>query len=153
MRALRNVAERHDLALVFPVHPRTRGTIARMPGGDALLQAPFVPSDPVGYLDFLRLLADATVTFTDSGGVQEEACTLRVPCVTLRANTERPETVTVGANILCDSTEDGALEAATADMLSRPKTWTNPFGDGQAGERCADLLLDAKTRRLPSGQP
>jgi UDP-N-acetylglucosamine 2-epimerase (non-hydrolysing) len=153
MRALRDVAQRHDLALVFPVHPRTRGTIARMPGGDGLLEAPFVPSDPVGYLDFLRLLADATITFTDSGGVQEEACTLRVPCVTLRANTERPETVTVGANVLCDSTADGALEAATADMLARPKTWANPFGDGQAGERCADLLLDPNTRRLPSGQP
>jgi UDP-N-acetylglucosamine 2-epimerase (non-hydrolysing) len=138
---------------VFPIHPRTRSTIARMPGGEALLQAPFVPSEPVGYLDFLRLLADATVTFTDSGGVQEEACTLRVPCVTLRANTERPETVTVGANVLCDSTADGALEAATADMLGREKSWANPFGDGKAGERCADLLLDPNTRRQPSGAP
>ena len=79
------------------------------------------------------------------GGAEDE--------ITLRANTERPETVTVGANVLCDSTADGALEAAVADMLGRAKTWTNPFGDGKAGERCADLLCDPNTRRLPSGAP
>lgn len=153
LRALRAVAERRGLELVFPVHPRTRGTIARMPGGDRMLDPPFVVSEPLGYLDFLRLLADATITFTDSGGVQEEACTLHVPCVTLRANTERPETVTVGANVLCDSTEGGALDAAVDQMLGRERTWANPFGDGKAGERCADLLLDPTTRRLPSGAP
>lgn len=153
MRALGAVARHHGVALVFPTHPRTRATIARMPEGKGFLQPPFVTTDPVGYIDFLRLLADARLTLTDSGGVQEEACTLHVPCVTLRANTERPETVDVGANMLCDSTSPGVLEAAVETMLARPRTWSNPFGDGHAGERVADLLLNPDTRRAPSGAP
>ncbi len=153
MRALLAVGERHGLALVFPAHPRTQATIARMADAKRFSEAPFILTEPVGYLDFLRLLADARLTLTDSGGVQEEACTLHVPCVTLRANTERPETVTVGANLLCDSTSPGDLEAAVDTMLARPRDWQNPFGDGRAGERVADLLLDPKVRRIPSGAP
>jgi UDP-N-acetylglucosamine 2-epimerase (non-hydrolysing) len=71
----------------------------------------------------------------------------------LRANTERPETVTVGANVLCDSTDPGVLESVVDDMLARPRDWTNPLGDGKAGERVADLLLDPAARRVPSGAP
>ncbi|MEO8215204.1 MAG: UDP-N-acetylglucosamine 2-epimerase (non-hydrolyzing) [Myxococcales bacterium] len=153
MRALGAVAKHHEVSLVFPTHPRTRATIARMADGRRFSEPPFITTDPVGYLDFLRLLADAQLTLTDSGGVQEEACTLRVPCVTLRANTERPETVDVGANVLCDSTEPGVLESAVEGMLARKRDWANPFGDGHAGERVVDLLLDPKTRRVPSGAP
>jgi len=125
----------------------------RLSEGYRFGQDPFITTEPVGYLDFLGLLAAARLTLTDSGGVQEEACTLAVPCVTMRANTERPETVTVGANILCDSTDAGALAAAVEEMLGRPTTWPNPFGDGHAGERVADLLLDPSVRRVPSGAP
>ncbi len=153
MRALLATARRHDLTLVFPTHPRTRATIARMPEGRGFSEPPFVSTDPVGYLDFLRLLAGARLTLTDSGGVQEEACTLHVPCVTLRPNTERPETVSVGANLLCDSIEPGVLEGTVDTMLMRSRDWTNPFGDGHAGERVAQLLLDPNTRRAPSGAP
>jgi len=145
------VAGRHELKLVFPIHPRTRATIAKMSDGQRFFEAPFVTLEPVGYLDFLRLLVDARLVLTDSGGVQEEACTLRVPCVTLRANTERPETVDVGANVLCDLTSPKQLEIAVDTMLARPRTWRNPFGDGKAGERVADLLLDPRVRRVPSG--
>jgi UDP-N-acetylglucosamine 2-epimerase (non-hydrolysing) len=153
MRALGAVAKHHGLSLVFPIHPRTQATIRRMADGSRFSESPFITTEPVGYLDFLRLLADAQLTLTDSGGVQEEACTLRVPCVTLRSNTERPETVTVGANLLCDSTVPGVLEGVVETMLSRARTWANPFGDGRAGDRVADLLLDPKTRRTPSGAP
>jgi UDP-N-acetylglucosamine 2-epimerase (non-hydrolysing) len=153
MRELTAAAARHGLRLVFPIHPRTRATIARMPEGKRFFDPPFLTTDPVGYLDFLRLLADAKLTLTDSGGVQEEACTLHVPCVTLRANTERPETVDVKANLLCDMTSPGALEAAVDAMLARPRDWRNPLGDGQAGARVADLLLDPNLRRVPSGAP
>ena len=151
MSELREVAGRHELKLVFPIHPRTRATIAKMSDGQRFFEAPFVTLEPVGYLDFLRLLVDARLVLTDSGGVQEEACTLRVPCVTLRANTERPETVDVGANVLCDLTSPKQLEIAVDTMLARPRTWRNPFGDGKAGERVADLLLDPRVRRVPSG--
>ncbi len=153
MQALGSVAARLGLALVFPVHPRTRATISKMAGSERFSRPPFLLTEPVGYLDFLRLLSSARVALTDSGGVQEEACTLRVPCVTLRANTERPETVNVGANVLCDSTSPGRLETAVETMLKRTLDWPNPFGDGHAGERVANLLLDPNTRRLPSGAP
>ncbi len=153
LRALGGVAARHGLLLVFPAHPRTRAMIARMPERNQFSEPPFVLTDPVGYLDFLRLLSEARLTLTDSGGVQEEACTLRVPCVTLRPNTERPETVHVGANLLCDSTSPAVLDAAVDKMLRQPRDWMNPFGDGKTGDRVADLLLDPNARRVPSGAP
>jgi UDP-N-acetylglucosamine 2-epimerase (non-hydrolysing) len=71
---------------------------------------------------------------TDSGGLQEEACALRVPCVTLRDSTERPESIDVGASVLAGAEQDRIVRSAL-DMLSRPRTWPNPFGDGRAGER------------------
>ena len=75
-----------------------------------------------------------------SGGVQEEACILGVPCVTLRENTERPETVDVGANML-GGTDPRRILAAAEEMLARRRGWENPFGDGQAGERILDRTL------------
>jgi UDP-N-acetylglucosamine 2-epimerase (non-hydrolysing) len=101
---------------------------------------------PVGFLDFLRLESAAALVLTDSGGVQEEACILGVPCVTLRDSTERPETIEVGANLLAGS-DPAAIDDAAATMLSRgPGKWPNPFGDGHAAERVvADLV-----RRLGS---
>lgn len=143
LAAVSDVAVRRDLVVVFPVHPRTRATLERARADHLLDARSIVACDPMGYLDFLSLLRHATVALTDSGGVQEEACTLRVPCVTLRPNTERPETVDVGANVLCDSTDSQVLEDHVARMLARPKDWPNPFGDGRTGERVAEVLLDA----------
>ena len=94
---------------------------------------------PLGYLDFLGLHAGAALTLTDSGGLQEEACCLRVPCVTLRDNTERPESVEVGANRLAGAEAARIVECARA-MSARPRDWRNPFGDGQSGLRIVDLL-------------
>ncbi|MGH3933740.1 MAG: UDP-N-acetylglucosamine 2-epimerase, partial [Pseudonocardiaceae bacterium] len=95
---------------------------------------------PLGYHEFLALHARAGLMLTDSGGLQEEACTLGVPCVTLRDNTERPESIEVGANRLVGADPDRILEGATA-MHRVPRTWVNPFGDGHAGERIVDLIL------------
>jgi UDP-N-acetylglucosamine 2-epimerase (non-hydrolysing) len=153
LHALTAVAEKHGLSLIFPAHPRTRATMDRLPEGHRFGEKPFITTQPVGYLDFLGLLAGARLTLTDSGGVQEEACTLGVPCVTIRANTERPETVTVGANLLCESMDPDVLAAAVEQMLWRRPDWTNPFGDGRTGERVADLLHDPTARRVPSGAP
>ena len=94
---------------------------------------------PLGYLDFLGLHARAALTPTDSGGLQEEACCLRVPCVTLRDNTERPESVEVGANVLAGADPARIVESACA-MARRPRSWESPFGDGQSGLRIVDLL-------------
>ena len=87
--------------------------------------------DPVGFLEFLLLEANAKLVLTDSGGVQEETCILGVPCVTLRDNTERPETLEVESNILVGAQSDGIIKGARS-MLDRKNGWKNPYGDGQA---------------------
>jgi len=78
--------------------------------------------------------------FTDSGGVQEEACILRVPCVTLRYNTERPETLDVGANTLAGAEPEAIFNCAKM-MYERDRDWPNPFGDGRTGLRIVDILI------------
>ena len=97
---------------------------------------------PLGYLEFLALHAEAGLMLTDSGGLQEEACCLGVPCVTLRDNTERPESVEVGANQLAGADPERILSAARV-MRERRGGWSNPFGDGKSGERIVDLLVAA----------
>lgn len=125
-----------DLALVFPVHPRTR---SRLPEG-ALAGDRWVVCEPLGYLDFLRTQASAQIVVTDSGGVQEETTILGVRCVTVRENTERPVTITLGTNVLA-GTEPAAIEAAVTASLARPLAGTTPPGwDGAAADRVADVL-------------
>jgi len=140
IESLHVVHNRYDLPVVFPIHPRTR---KRLQEFDLEKKAKLIRGlkliEPLGYLDFLRLLAEAKLVLTDSGGIQEEACILRVPCVTLRENTERPETVDVGANLVAGTTPD-KIVAAVQQMLSRERRWVNPFGDGRARERIADFL-------------
>lgn len=95
---------------------------------------------PLGYMEFLGLHADAALVLTDSGGLQEEACCLGVPCVTLRDNTERPESVEVGANALAGAEPEAIVRTARA-MAAKPRDWANPFGDGRSGERIVEILL------------
>jgi UDP-N-acetylglucosamine 2-epimerase (non-hydrolysing) len=127
-------------ALGIPVlaalHPRTTARMAAL-GLSATGTVRALP--PLGYLDFLGLQAGAAIVLTDSGGLQEEACCLRVPCVTLRDNTERPESVAVGANVLAGA-DTGTIVARAKTMRARPRDWPNPFGDGQSGLRIVDLL-------------
>jgi len=130
LKGLAGVHTATGLPVILPVHPRTAKMIDRFnlqPEGIEL-----VP--PQGFLEFLQLESDAALVLTDSGGVQEETCILGVPCVTLRENTERPETITVGANLLAGTDPERILQAA-ATMIGRHGDWTNPFGDGTAGER------------------
>jgi UDP-N-acetylglucosamine 2-epimerase (non-hydrolysing) len=94
--------------------------------------------DPVGYLDFLQLENAAKMILTDSGGLQEEACILGVPCITLRDNTERPETVDIGANVI--SGVDGNLVEIVHRMTSSVPTWINPYGDGNASVKIIETL-------------
>jgi len=77
---------------------------------------------------------------TDSGGVQEEACILKTPCITLRDNTERPETIEAGGNVLTGD-DPSRITKAAAKMINKKRDWKNPFGDGKAGERIMDVLV------------
>jgi UDP-N-acetylglucosamine 2-epimerase (non-hydrolysing) len=89
-------------------------------------------TEPIGYFEFLQLESSALLVLTDSGGVQEEACILGVPCLTLRENTERPETVDVGANILVGTDSDQIIQGVQ-QMINLEQSWNNPYGDGTAG--------------------
>jgi UDP-N-acetylglucosamine 2-epimerase (non-hydrolysing) len=117
------------------VHPRTR---QRMAGIDLALDIKLV--DPVAYLDFLSLEADAAAVLTDSGGVQEETSALGVRCFTLRDSTERPVTVALGTNTVLGA--DPAALALVPALLAEPRTRHKiPLWDGSAGRRAAEVLL------------
>jgi UDP-N-acetylglucosamine 2-epimerase len=118
--------------VVFPAHPRTRAALA---GARPLA---FQPIDALGYLDFTALASQARVIATDSGGVQKEAYWLRVPCVTLRANTEWTDTVDAGANVLVDDDPDALVRAVGAARF--PEDARPLYGDGQASRRIAAAL-------------
>ena len=96
---------------------------------------------PLDYLNFLQLEANARIVFTDSGGVQEETNILKVPCVTLRDNTERPETLEVGSNVLAGIDPQKILNSAIK-MYRRNNDWNSPFGDGKAGEKIIEIIKE-----------
>ena len=120
------------LAVVFPVHPRTRSVLSKLPA----LPDNLHPLDPQPYLEFIHLVRDALAVVTDSGGITEEATLLDVPCLTLRANTERPETVELGTNELL-GTDPQAIAPAMARV--RSGQWkhgtTPPLWDGKTACR------------------
>lgn len=136
MGALEEIAER--LPVVFPVHPRTQRRLEALPDRSRITLI-----EPQGYLDFVALEAGAAVVLTDSGGVQEETTVLGIPCLTLRTTTERPITITEGTNRLIGP--DPRAIVANVDAVlrdgvprRRPAHW-----DGRAGERIAEVLIDA----------
>ena len=148
---LDRVASALDIPVLVALHPRTSQRLAEL---DIEVTPGVRRLPPLGYHEFLALQSRAGLMLTDSGGLQEEACTLGVPCVTLRDNTERPESIEVGANRLVGADPDRILEGATA-MHRAPRTWVNPFGDGHAGERIVDLILarDGAVRRPKQSHP
>jgi len=130
-----------DIPVLAALHPRTQ---ARLQEQGVAVDGSVRVLPPLPYLDFLGLHASAALTLTDSGGLQEEACTLGVPCVTLRDNTERPESVDVGANVLAGADPKRIVACATS-MSARSRDWPNPFGDGHSGERIVEILRGAHT--------
>jgi UDP-N-acetylglucosamine 2-epimerase (non-hydrolysing) len=137
MRALIDVGE--ELTVVFPVHPRTRKQIGMIGLAD-LKNIRLL--DPVGYVEFLALQANAAVVITDSGGIQEETTFLRVPCLTVRSNTERPVTVTSGTNMLVGDNPSQLLVETHRILAGRGKRGRAPqLWDGRAAYRIVDVVL------------
>jgi len=137
LKGLEMVHKEFGAELIYPIHPRSRKRLEAFglnPNGVRLVE-------PLDYLHFLQLESNARLVLTDSGGVQEEACILGVPCVTLRDNTERPETIEVGANVLAGTSPQEIVEKVDL-MLKGGRSWSNPFGDGKASERIIKILRD-----------
>lgn len=131
-----------QLPIVFPVHPRTRKTIAEL-GLDAEVKkiSGLRLIEPLGYLDFLSLYSSARLVLTDSGGIQEETSVLGIPCLTLRENTERPITVTMGTNKIVGSDPEKIVAAAflALEQTAKP-TATIPLWDGHTADRIVAAL-------------
>ncbi|MFH1283117.1 MAG: UDP-N-acetylglucosamine 2-epimerase (non-hydrolyzing) [bacterium] len=135
-KGLSAVGKKYKIPVVYPMHPRTK---KRLDAFNLKVPDEVTVVNPVGYFDCLKLMVNARLVLTDSGGIQEETCVLKVPCVTLRNNTERPETIMVGSNILA-GVNPVKIRSAVGSMLKSKKNWKNPFGDGKAGERIISII-------------
>jgi UDP-N-acetylglucosamine 2-epimerase (non-hydrolysing) len=134
---LYQISQRFKRKIIFPVHPNTLNKIHSYD-----IDTDFVEMvDPMGYLEFLNHEMHADLIITDSGGIQEEACILKVPCVTMRDNTERQETVRIESNILA-GTDPWAIVNASHTMLTSRREWECPYGDGTSGKQIINILKD-----------
>jgi UDP-N-acetylglucosamine 2-epimerase (non-hydrolysing) len=133
---------KYGQTILWPLHPRTQ---AKLNAFNIEVPAYLKLLAPIGYSDFIQLQKQAQLILTDSGGIQEEACLLGVPCLTLGENTERPELIEVGANILVGRDAKKALLAAdkwlTAKAVGDRFGWENPFGDGHVAEAILDIIV------------
>jgi len=141
VQALANVAA-SGRPVVWPLHPRTRGILEQL-GLMEQARAQLCLTAPVGYLDMVQLEKYAMLIATDSGGVQKEAFFHKVPCVTLRDETEWTELVEAGWNRLTDARSAGDLEAAVAQALQAQPRQIAPYGNGDAAARIAGALAQA----------
>lgn len=141
IECMENIAER--ITIIFPSHPRTMKNLKHFGLDNRLSQNKNIyVIQPLGYLEFLNLLLDATLVLTDSGGIQEEATFLQIPCLTLRENTERPVTITLGTNYLV-GTDPKKIVKTVFDILEGrgKKGAVPPLWDGHASHRILEVLL------------
>lgn len=139
---LERVGTETGLEIIWPMHPRAKKNLETF---GLELPSRVRAVNPLGFLEFLQVEGAAALALTDSGGVQEESCILGVPCVTLRDNTERPETVKVGANVVV-GTDPSRIVEGVRSMLPRRGGWTCPLGENGAGGRIVDICLGRTNR-------
>lgn len=145
MTGLTRAQEYSSMPMIFPMHPRTRSKVEEF---HLAIPQTIRVIEPLGFLDFLQIESKAKLIFTDSGGVQEESFILHVPCITLRENTERPETVHHGVNVLAGSDPQTILEK-TKHFFTTECPWPqdNLFGEGNAGETILTILIERLERQ------
>ena len=132
-----------QIPVVFPVHPRTEKMISGLPAAERFLSGAngLVFTKPVGYLDFLSLYSGARLVLTDSGGIQEETSVLGIPCLTLRENTERPITVSMGTNTIVGTDPEKIIPAALSKLNDATRQVVNiPLWDGRTADRIVTAL-------------
>ena len=136
LKGLELVHNKYKIPIIYPIHPRTKKRL-----NEFNLNIPEIIRviEPTSFLEFLQLEANAKLVITDSGGIQEETCILKIPCVTLRDNTERPETLKVGSNILAGVEPERILECVNL-MYDKERSWEQPFGDGRAAIKMLDII-------------
>lgn len=135
--AISKLSKKYNYPVYFPIHPRTKKQIETYSLN--LDNNLFKIMEPVGYLEMLAMQKNAKLILTDSGGIQEEACILNVPSLTLRENTERPETIKVGASVLVGHSRKNILSEADK-MINSKRNWSNPFGDGTAAKKIIKII-------------
>ncbi len=138
LKTLIKVTELYQTPIVFPVHPRTEANLAKFKL--KIDQRKILLIKPVSYLNMLWLEKNSRLILTDSGGLQEEACILKIPCITLRDNTERPETIAVGANVLVGR-QPARILAGVAASLKKTRNWPNPFGQIGVSQKIIKLVF------------
>jgi UDP-N-acetylglucosamine 2-epimerase (non-hydrolysing) len=132
-----------DMPVYFPIHPRTQKNIEAFGLNPLMEKSDIKTMPPQSYLDFLSLWKDASVVFTDSGGIQEETTALGIPCFTIRENTERPITIAEGTNVLVGTTYEGIIGAYGRFRAGDRKTGRIPdLWDGAAASRIIKVLLN-----------
>lgn len=138
LEGLSLVQKHFQIPIIYPLHHRTKLRIKEFN-----LEVPenITIIEPLSFLEFLQLEANSKLNITDSGGVQEESCILKVPCVTIRENTERPETLKLGINVLAGTNSNKILKKSK-EMINKEHKWENPFGDGTAGKKIVDIILN-----------
>lgn len=137
--SINNICEQEKMVCIFPTHPRLKKISPVIKDYDNIH---FI--DPVGYLDMIQLELHSRYIFTDSGGIQEEACVLEKKCLILRTNTERPEVLDVGGAVLINEISTQEIEKQFNILKNREVDWRNPFGDGKASQRIVNILCGEK---------
>ena len=135
-----------DIDIVMPLHPRTRQILDTHTQLQACIGKNIKIIEPLSYLEVLVAMANAKLVLTDSGGMQKETYFVGVPCITLRDETEWPETVSAGANVIVGAEHDKIISSATkalGKIKPEAQQASGPFGDGQAGEKIVDIILKA----------
>ena len=144
LKSLVDMLNRLDFLTIFPMHPRTRKRIEEF--GYKIKNEKVLVIEPLGYLDFLLLLSNSKIVLTDSGGIQEESNILHIPCLTLRDNTERPETVEAGSNIVVGVESENVIKTLY-QIMDEPQRYERMrnapvvFGDGKSAERIVKIIV------------
>ncbi len=136
LKGFDSLYKKFGLPVIYPMHPRTKKMITKY---EVSMPKTVKVIEPVSFLEFLQLEKNAKLIITDSGGIQEESCILKVPCITLRENTERPETIEIGCNMLA-GTDSNSILNASQTMLNKKIKWENPFGDGHTAEYIINII-------------